>query len=180
MEVEGGWGGEGTPPRPATPAASCGRAGASGPRSTAPCGALCTAARRAAAAGGPWARARTSKCAHDAPFSLPHPALSLHPFRAQGYTLKLATDKVIGNGSFGVVFEAKVVETGETVAIKKVLQDKRFKVRDDALVTLSRGERSVSREAQPRARRRWPAGRPRRAQRRCDNAPAPARASCVA
>jgi glycogen synthase kinase 3 beta len=36
---------------------------------------------------------------------------------------------VIGNGSFGVVFEAKIVETGETVAIKKVLQDKRFKVR---------------------------------------------------
>jgi serine/threonine protein kinase len=37
---------------------------------------------------------------------------------------------VIGNGSFGVVFKAKVVETGETVAIKKVLQDKRFKNRE--------------------------------------------------
>lgn len=37
--------------------------------------------------------------------------------------------KVIGNGSFGVVFQAKLVETGELVAIKKVLQDKRFKVR---------------------------------------------------
>lgn len=37
--------------------------------------------------------------------------------------------KVIGNGSFGVVFEAKLCETGELVAIKKVLQDKRFKVR---------------------------------------------------
>lgn len=36
--------------------------------------------------------------------------------------------KVIGNGSFGVVFQAKLVETGELVAIKKVLQDKRFKV----------------------------------------------------
>ena len=36
--------------------------------------------------------------------------------------------KVIGNGSFGVVFEAKLCETGELVAIKKVLQDKRFKV----------------------------------------------------
>lgn len=37
--------------------------------------------------------------------------------------------KVIGNGSFGVVYQAKLVETGELVAIKKVLQDKRFKVR---------------------------------------------------
>ncbi len=46
----------------------------------------------------------------------------------QGFTLKLSTDNVIGNGSFGVVFEAKIQETGETVAIKKVLQDKRFKV----------------------------------------------------
>ena len=36
--------------------------------------------------------------------------------------------KVIGNGSFGVVFQAKLCETGELVAIKKVLQDKRFKV----------------------------------------------------
>lgn len=37
--------------------------------------------------------------------------------------------KVIGNGSFGVVFQAKLVSNGEDAAIKKVLQDKRFKVR---------------------------------------------------
>lgn len=36
--------------------------------------------------------------------------------------------KVIGNGSFGVVFQAKLVSNGEDAAIKKVLQDKRFKV----------------------------------------------------
>lgn len=36
--------------------------------------------------------------------------------------------KVIGNGSFGVVYQAKLVESQELVAIKKVLQDKRFKV----------------------------------------------------
>ena len=36
--------------------------------------------------------------------------------------------KVIGNGSFGVVYQAKLCETNELVAIKKVLQDKRFKV----------------------------------------------------
>jgi len=29
------------------------------------------------------------------------------------YTLKLLTDRVVGTGSFGVVFEAKIVETGE-------------------------------------------------------------------
>ncbi|XP_076659349.1 glycogen synthase kinase-3 beta isoform X4 [Halictus rubicundus] len=38
--------------------------------------------------------------------------------------------KVIGNGSFGVVFQAKLCDTGEMVAIKKVLQDKRFKNRE--------------------------------------------------
>jgi glycogen synthase kinase 3 beta len=37
--------------------------------------------------------------------------------------------KVIGNGSFGVVYQAKLVPSGEEIAIKKVLQDKRFKVR---------------------------------------------------
>ncbi|XP_051169545.1 glycogen synthase kinase-3 beta isoform X1 [Leptopilina boulardi] len=38
--------------------------------------------------------------------------------------------KVIGNGSFGVVYQAKLCDTGEMVAIKKVLQDKRFKNRE--------------------------------------------------
>lgn len=39
-------------------------------------------------------------------------------------------DRVIGNGSFGVVYLANVVETNETVAIKKVFQDKRYKNRE--------------------------------------------------
>ncbi|KAJ1133087.1 hypothetical protein NDU88_011386 [Pleurodeles waltl] len=38
--------------------------------------------------------------------------------------------KVIGNGSFGVVYQARLVDSGEMVAIKKVLQDKRFKNRE--------------------------------------------------
>ncbi|KAJ1495245.1 kinase-like domain-containing protein [Baffinella frigidus] len=42
----------------------------------------------------------------------------------------LKDEKVIGNGSFGVVSQATLVETGETVAVKKVLQDKRFKNRE--------------------------------------------------
>jgi len=42
----------------------------------------------------------------------------------------LPYQKIIGNGSFGVVFQAKLVQSGETVAIKKVLQDKRFKNRE--------------------------------------------------
>lgn len=41
--------------------------------------------------------------------------------------------RVIGNGSFGVVFQAKLIETSELVAIKKVLQDRRFKVRTKML-----------------------------------------------
>lgn len=36
--------------------------------------------------------------------------------------------KVIGNGSFGVVYQARLIDCQEWVAIKKVLQDKRFKV----------------------------------------------------
>lgn len=36
--------------------------------------------------------------------------------------------KVVGNGSFGVVFQIKLVDTGRDAAIKRVLQDKRFKV----------------------------------------------------
>ena len=46
--------------------------------------------------------------------------------------LSYANCKVIGNGSFGVVFQAKVVgatKGDDDIAIKKVLQDKRFKVR---------------------------------------------------
>lgn len=37
---------------------------------------------------------------------------------------------MVGHGSFGAVFQAKVVETNEVVAIKKVLQDRRFKNRE--------------------------------------------------
>jgi len=38
--------------------------------------------------------------------------------------------KVIGNGSFGVVFQARLRENDQIVAIKRVLQDKRFKNRE--------------------------------------------------
>eukprot|EP00759_Apiculatamorpha_spiralis_P005992 PhF_6_TR13537/c0_g1_i1/m.21637/K03083/GSK3B; glycogen synthase kinase 3 beta len=54
----------------------------------------------------------------------------------QQKTISYTAEKVIGHGSFGVVFLAKVVETGETVAIKKVLQDKRFKNRELQIVRM--------------------------------------------
>ena len=36
--------------------------------------------------------------------------------------------QIVGNGSFGVVFQTKLSPSGEDAAIKRVLQDKRFKV----------------------------------------------------
>lgn len=58
--------------------------------------------------------------------------------------------KIVGNGSFGVVFQTKLAPNGEDAAIKRVLQDKRFKVRDvrwgfpSALALLIRADRTVS------------------------------------
>eukprot|EP01018_Ginkgo_biloba_P032464 Gb_28804 [translate_table: standard] len=45
-------------------------------------------------------------------------------------TISYMAERVVGTGSFGIVFQAKCLETGEPVAIKKVLQDKRYKNRE--------------------------------------------------
>ena len=45
-------------------------------------------------------------------------------------TISYDAQRMIGHGSFGAVFLAKVVNTDDVVAIKKVLQDKRFKNRE--------------------------------------------------
>jgi serine/threonine protein kinase len=45
-------------------------------------------------------------------------------------TMSYMAQRVVGTGSFGVVFQAKCSESGEMVAIKKVLQDKRYKNRE--------------------------------------------------
>jgi len=44
--------------------------------------------------------------------------------------------KVVGNGSFGVVFQIKLIDTGRDAAIKRVLQDKRFKNRELQIMKL--------------------------------------------
>jgi hypothetical protein len=44
--------------------------------------------------------------------------------------MNFEAQRIVDNGSFGVVFQATVKETGEIVAIKKVLQDRRFKNRE--------------------------------------------------
>ncbi|PSS13967.1 Shaggy-related protein kinase [Actinidia chinensis var. chinensis] len=46
------------------------------------------------------------------------------------HTISYMAECVVGTGSFGVVFQAKCLETGESVAIKKVLQDRRYKNRE--------------------------------------------------
>ncbi|CAI0439520.1 unnamed protein product [Linum tenue] len=45
-------------------------------------------------------------------------------------SINYIAEHVVGTGSFGTVFQAKCRETGEIVAIKKVLQDKRYKNRE--------------------------------------------------
>ncbi|CAI9101723.1 OLC1v1039117C3 [Oldenlandia corymbosa var. corymbosa] len=49
---------------------------------------------------------------------------------AEKQTLSYMAERVVGTGSFGVVFQAKCLETDESVAIKKVLQDRRYKNRE--------------------------------------------------
>ena len=44
--------------------------------------------------------------------------------------MAMARDAIIGNGSFAVVFHSRIFPNNEDVAIKRVLQDKRFKVLD--------------------------------------------------
>ncbi|KAJ8441545.1 hypothetical protein Cgig2_026346 [Carnegiea gigantea] len=51
-------------------------------------------------------------------------------------TVSYMAERVVGTGSFGVVFQAKCLETGEQVAIKKVLQDKRYKNRELQIMRL--------------------------------------------
>ena len=41
--------------------------------------------------------------------------------------MQYTQSKIVGNGSFGVVFQIKLVPSNEDAAIKRVLQDKRFK-----------------------------------------------------
>ncbi|CAK9145753.1 unnamed protein product [Ilex paraguariensis] len=54
----------------------------------------------------------------------------------QKQTMSYMAERVVGTGSFGVVFQAKCLETGEAVAIKKVLQDRRYKNRELQIMRL--------------------------------------------
>jgi glycogen synthase kinase 3 beta len=61
----------------------------------------------------------------------PHRVLSEHVFDGkteEEKDINYQSVKVVGNGSFGVVFQIKLVDTNKDAAIKRVLQDKRFKV----------------------------------------------------
>ncbi|KAI8970698.1 kinase-like domain-containing protein [Pilobolus umbonatus] len=74
------------------------------------------------------------------PFSLPdsplptthsrHVVVAAKDRTGKDTTLVYTHEKVIGNGSFGVVYQVRLTQTGEEAAVKKVLQDKRFKNRE--------------------------------------------------
>ncbi|KAI4363869.1 hypothetical protein MLD38_020035 [Melastoma candidum] len=51
-------------------------------------------------------------------------------------TITYMAERVIGNGAFGVVYQARCLETQETVAIKKVLKDRRYKDRELELMSM--------------------------------------------
>ncbi|KAL3517113.1 hypothetical protein ACH5RR_024015, partial [Cinchona calisaya] len=51
-------------------------------------------------------------------------------------TLSYMAERVVGSGSFGVVFQAKCLETDNSVAINKVLQDRRYKNRELQIMRL--------------------------------------------
>eukprot|EP01105_Mastigella_eilhardi_P016919 TRINITY_DN3880_c0_g1_i1.p1 TRINITY_DN3880_c0_g1~~TRINITY_DN3880_c0_g1_i1.p1 ORF type:complete len:511 (-),score=150.12 TRINITY_DN3880_c0_g1_i1:28-1560(-) len=96
-----------------------------------------TAAAGAAAAAGTHKRTHVSKRAapekgKDGKESPPPADFGLEPLphavRANG--ILYFVDRVIGNGSFGVVLAARCESTGEIVAIKRVLQDRRYKNRE--------------------------------------------------
>jgi len=60
---------------------------------------------------------------------------------AQKYTF--TAHKIIGSGSFGTVFQATIAETGETVAIKKVYQDKKYKNREFQILQMIDNENLI-------------------------------------
>ncbi|CAN6484898.1 unnamed protein product [Victoria cruziana] len=51
-------------------------------------------------------------------------------------TVSYMAERVVGTGSFGVVFQVKCLETGQLFAIKKVLQDRRYKNRELQIMKL--------------------------------------------
>jgi glycogen synthase kinase 3 beta len=51
-------------------------------------------------------------------------------------SLSYSAERIVGNGSFGVVYQATVIETNEVVAIKKVLQDRRYKNREFDIMSM--------------------------------------------
>ncbi|GLT31911.1 hypothetical protein SLA2020_066110 [Shorea laevis] len=51
-------------------------------------------------------------------------------------TISYVAERVVGQGTFAVVFQARCLETGETVAIKKVLRDGRYKNRELQIMRL--------------------------------------------
>ncbi|CEG71532.1 Putative Likely protein kinase [Rhizopus microsporus] len=52
------------------------------------------------------------------------------------FRLEYTNKKITGNGSFGVVYQTRLIETNEEAAIKKVLQDRRFKNRELQIMRL--------------------------------------------
>ncbi|RKF65061.1 Protein kinase gsk3 [Erysiphe neolycopersici] len=61
--------------------------------------------------------------------------------------MRYTQGKIVGNGSFGVVFQTKLSPSGEDAAIKRVLQDKRFKNRELQIMRIVRHPNVVKLQA---------------------------------
>lgn len=57
-------------------------------------------------------------------------SVSINSITNEKAELTYSANVILGSGSFGIVYQATITETGEVVAIKKVFQDKRYKNRE--------------------------------------------------
>lgn len=55
--------------------------------------------------------------------------------RDENRKYEYSIENVVGRGCFGIVFKAKITDSGEIVAIKKVIEEKKYKNRELSILS---------------------------------------------